>query len=323
MIQPARRPIVPAVLAPALPLLAGLLAPTLPLVAGLLAPAAASAAPVAAEYTVHAAGLTLMRARVVYDLDGPGGRYHVTTQVRLTGLASTFGGGEQQTGVEGRWQGAEPRPDRYRAAGTWRGTPRRVAMDWQNGSPVILALEPANTDREPVPEALQRGTIDGLSALAKLARTVAATGRCDAQAALYDGRRRTDQAVRTVGTEALALTGGASTTQLRCRVETRVLAGRHLDQDPAEAAKPQQAEAWFAPIGPGGDWVATRVDLPTRWFGTVRIQLAQVGPAAAPPRLTDAPRSAPQQAWDSLGSAPEQAGNSRGSTPQQVAEQRR
>jgi hypothetical protein len=256
-----------------------------------LLPGRAGAAPLAADYTVHAAGLTVMQARVLYDLNAPGGGYRMVMQVQLTGLASAFGGGSQQTSVEGRWHGAEPLPQRYRASGIWRGTARQVAMDWEQGVPVIQAMVPANTDREPVSEALRRGSIDGLSALAKLARAVAATGRCEAIAALYDGRRRTDQAVRTIGTEPLALAGGASTTQLRCRIETRLLAGRQLDQDPTEAAKPQYAEAWFAPLGPLGEMVAVRVDLPTRWFGTVRIQLASV--AAAP--LTGGHPSAPQQ----------------------------
>ncbi|MFC7544376.1 hypothetical protein ACFQU2_39970 [Siccirubricoccus deserti] len=66
--------------------------------------------------------------------------------------------------------------------------------------PRLSAIEPPNeTEREAVPDALQRGTMDALSALAKLTRAVAETGRCDLQAAVYDGRRRADYAAWTLG----------------------------------------------------------------------------------------------------------------------------
>lgn len=281
MTQSARRPRMPVRLAAI-----GLLA---------LLPGTAGAAPLAAEYTVQAAGMTLMRAQAVWDLDAPGGAYRLALQVQPSGMLRMLGAGEHSTTVEGRWLGAEPLPQRYRATGTWRGVPRRLVMDWSAaGVPVVQQIEPANDDREPVPEGLQRDTIDGLSAVAKLTRAVIATGRCEAAARMFDGRRRTDQAVRTLGTEPLALAGGSSATQIRCAVESRLLAGRHRDQDPAEAAKPLVAQAWFAPIGPGGVMVPVRVEVPTRWFGAVRIQLVQVAPAP-PQGLTSGPGSARQQ----------------------------
>jgi hypothetical protein len=249
------------------------------------------AAPVTAEYEAQAAGMTIMRAQVVFDLDAPGGGYHVVARTRLTGLAGIFGGSENEARVEGRWQGAAAQPRRYRSAGQFRGEPRLTELEWGAGDiPALQALTPENDDREPVPDALRRGTVDTLSAMAKLVRDVAATGRCDGRAATFDGRRRTDIAASTVSTEPLSLAGGATTTQLRCTIESRLLAGRRRAEDPERAARPLVSTAWLAAIGPGGAMLPVRIDVPTRWFGTVRIALV---------RTTAAPgaRHAADQGW--------------------------
>lgn len=246
----------------------------------LLAPAAAEAEPVVARYAVHAAGMTVMRVEALFDLDAPGSRYRVATRVRLTGMAGLLGSGDQITTAEGRWQAGQPLPQRYRVEGRWRGGARQVAMDYApGGMPVLQALVPPNeAGREVVPPELQRGTVDALSALAKLTRTVAETGRCDAEAATFDGRRRADYTVRTAGLDLVAIPGG-SVEALRCGFESRLIAGRRADQDPEEARRPQPATAWIGRVGPGAAPLPVRIELPSRWFGTIRVDLVAVEPA--------------------------------------------
>jgi hypothetical protein len=254
----------------------GLIAPGLIVLAATAATRPAQAeAPIAALYEVHAAGLTVMRVEAMLDLGGSG--YRVVTRARATGLASLFARGEQVTSAEGRWLGDRARPRQYRADGTWRGAKREVVMDYApDGQPLLRALEPPERgEREPVPEALRLGTMDTLSALAQLARTVARTGRCEGVAATYDGRRRLDLTARTEGTDILApqpgFPGGEA---LRCVLESRLLAGRRLDDDAATAMRPQQATAWLARVGGAGEaLLPVRVEAPSRWFGTLRIQL--------------------------------------------------
>jgi hypothetical protein len=212
----------------------------------------------------------------------PGGAYRIVTQVRLTGMAGMLSSGEQLTAAEGRWQAGQPQPSRYRVEGTWRGTPRQVAIDYPApGLPVLRRLVPVlEPGREPVPPELQRGTLDSLSAIAKLARAAAATGRCDVEAATFDGRRRADLSVRTAGTDLLpARPGLPAMPALRCAFESRLVAGRRADQDVEEARRPQPATAWLARIGPAPAPLPVRVDLPSRWFGTIRIELTGVEPA--------------------------------------------
>lgn len=257
-------------------------------------PALAVAAPIAAEYEVHAAGMTVMRIHAIFDLEAPHAAYTVTTRVRMSGLVGVFRGGDQVTSTEGQWEGARALPRRFRTSGTWRGEPREVEMEYASGStPMLRSLVPANTDREPVPFDMQRGTMDGLSAMAMLTRTVRATGRCDGEAQVFDGRRRATYRSQTIGQDQVLLTGGQRTGALRCAIESRLLVGRRRDQDPQDARRPEAVAAWFASIGPGGTVLPVKVELPSRWYGSVRVTLVKVEPAAP------------------------------GSTLQQVAEQRR
>lgn len=247
-------------------------------------PAAAEA--VIARYDVHAAGLTVMKVEALFDLDSPGGGYALRTRIRLTGMLGLFSSGDQVTRVEGRWQGLDPQPQRYRVEGTWRGGRREVAMDYgPGGMPVLLALVPPNDpDREVVPPEMQRGTMDSLSALAKLTRVVARTGRCDAGAETYDGRRRASYTVRTEGLDMLPPHDGFGGGQaVRCAFESRLVAGRRADEDPEHARRPQPATAWLAPV-PGADIpLPVRIEMPSRWFGTIRVMLTGLEPAPAQP----------------------------------------
>lgn len=246
-----------------------------------LAPCATRAEPLLAHYEVRAAGLQVMLVDARFDLDGP--RYQVSTRIRTTGVVGVFSNGDQVTSVEGAWRGVEPQPSRYRVTGMWRGAKRAVALDWPiPGHPVVGEMVPPNeAEREPVPENLRQGTMDGLSALAKLTRIVAETGRCDGSAAVYDGRRRADYAVRTEGMQTLPPEGGFGRDALRCAFESRLLAGRRGDQDAEEARKPQPATAWLGRPLPGHRPIPVRIELPSRWFGTIRVLLLGVEPAGS------------------------------------------
>lgn len=241
---------------------------------------AASAAPLVARYEVTVAGLPVVQVEALLDVDGP--RYLVRTRTRLRGMVGWFGSGDQMTSAEGSWRGAEPVPSRYRVEGMWRGARRLVVMDYSAaGMPLLRAIEPVEAEREAVPDALRHGSMDGLSALAKLTRTVARTGRCDGAAEVFDGRRRVDYAVRTVGQDILPVEGGFAGPALRCAFESRLIAGFRRDQDAAEARIPQPATAWIGEPLPGAGPLPVRIEMPSRWIGTIRAVLVSVARADA------------------------------------------
>jgi hypothetical protein len=239
--------------------------------AGLALPA--RAAPLEASFVVVAGGLTVLEVEAAFELAAQG--YSLRTALRTRGIAATFFPGEQTTLVEGRWRAAEPAPGLYRSAGVWRGRPRRTELDYGGEAPVLRLAEPPNDDeREEVPAELRRGTLDALSAIVKLSRIVAETGRCDGTAAVFDGRRRTEVTVRTLGRDQLPPSRSYwSGTALRCGYEGRVVAGFRRDQDRREAAEPQRGVAWIAEAAPGGPAIPVRLELPSRWFGSIEAYL--------------------------------------------------
>jgi hypothetical protein len=225
-----------------------------------------------------------MRVEALFDLSGP--RYRVQTRVRPVGVGATFsGGGEQVSATEGSWRGADPLPRRHSSEGEWRGSRRAVHLDYvppSGGAPLLRVLEPPlEPEREPVPDALQRNTVDGLSAVAKLLRAVERTGRCEGEAPVFDGRRRSDFRAWTEGQDELRGGGNGAFAgpALRCAFSGRLIAGRHATQDREQGrSPPPPVVAWVAQPLPGRAPVPVLIEFPTRWFGTVRAVLASAEP---------------------------------------------
>jgi hypothetical protein len=245
-----------------------------------LTPAARAAEPVLATYTAYFSGFSVAEAEASLRLDAD--RYRMATRMRTTGILAAFIRGEQSAEVEGEVRprnGLGLAPSRYLVEGRWRDSLRRIAMRWRGADPDVLALVPANTDeREPVPPELQRGTIDTMTAIAALLRRASETGRCEGEAAVFDGRRRTDVVAQTEGEEVLAghRWGSFEGSALRCRVDGRMVAGFWASQDRAEAAKPRSATAWLARPEPGLPLIPVRIEAETGW-GTVYVHLTRIG----------------------------------------------
>jgi hypothetical protein len=256
---------------------------TRPLVALLLVlglvPASARAQALRASYEVHAAGMVVLELQARFEIAEAA--YAVETALRTRGIAALFANGEQVTRVRGAFAGAAPKPEGFVTEGVWRGRMRRIALAWTEAEPRVLDLTPPETEeREPVPEAMRRGTVDVLSALAGLSRQVAKDGHCDALAPVFDGRRRSDFETTGRGWDRVPAWRGSWTgVALRCGFEGRMVAGFRHDQDRSEAAAPQRGTAWIAAPYPGAPAIPVRMDIPTRWFGTATAVLLRAEPA--------------------------------------------
>jgi hypothetical protein len=226
-----------------------------------------------------------MRVEALFDLSGP--RYRVQTRVRPVGVGAAFSGnGEQVSATEGSWRGADPQPRRHSSEGAWRGGRRALLLDYAAapggaGAPLLRVLEPPlEPEREPVPDELKRGTVDGLSAVAKLLRAVSQTGRCEGEAPVFDGRRRSDFRAWTEGLDELPRGEGAfAGPALRCAFLGRLVAGRHAAQERGDGRPPRPVVAWVARPLPDRAAVPVLIEFPTSWAGTVRAVLASVEPA--------------------------------------------
>ncbi|WP_207540094.1 DUF3108 domain-containing protein [Sabulicella rubraurantiaca] len=231
----------------------------------------AVAAPWRAEYTVTMAGVTMMEAQVTFDLDGPG--YWVESRSRSRGVANIFASGAYVTRATGAWQGNAAVPRRYSLEGQARGAARRIVIDYENAVPRIRVLEPLeDMPRTPIPEEAIPGTVDSLSALATLVRQVSRTARCDASTRMFDARRLTLFAARTVGQEGEGL---------RCELESRHIAGIPRQRDAGQAAQPQIIHTWFVRPHENGPAIPGRIELATRWWGRIEAHLVRLEPVRA------------------------------------------
>ena len=245
----------------------------------LLAAAPARAQPMKASYVVRAAGLTVMDIEASFDLSDSSGGYVLEIRTHMRGVASLFRSGTMTTRATGNWADGRPQPRRYVAQGVWGGEQRSTVVDYLDGQPVLRQLlPPLDTDeREPVPAAAQRGTMDSLTAVATLLRPVRDSGRCEAQAAVFDGRRRSELSARTLGWEMLS--GNWPGRALHCHFSGRLTHGFKLDDGPAERQRLQEGDAWLAQVHPGGPFLPVRLEIPNRWFGQTTVSLVRVSEA--------------------------------------------
>lgn len=232
------------------------------------------------DYAAYVLGLRVMRieARMMLTPDG----YQVELKGESTGVLSALGTSNWLSTAEGKWAGSSAAPARYASAGVWRGTARRTEIVYPGGQPSVRVLEPlVDEPRDAVPDALRRGTVDTLSAMAALLRRVDGGGRCESEARVFDGRRLSTLSAVTVGIEVLSETGRSPFrgSALRCDVEGRLLAGFPRDGDAARLRRPQRGSAWFAATGPGEAPLPVRVTFETRWFGTATLYLVAATPA--------------------------------------------
>ena len=257
----------------------------------LLAPMARAEDRTAAHlaFAVYAAGLNVLNLDADIDLGGPA--YRIDLHYRTAGVFGTFVRSEISSFVMGSWDGLKPVPSRFASWGHLRGAARRTVIDFVRGQPVVRELEPATEpDRDPVPEAMQRDTIDTLSAMAMLVRTVAASGGCEGHLVSFDGRRVSEINARRVGEERLGEENRSifNGPAVRCDFDGRQLAGFQRDASEAELKKIHRSTAWLARILPGAPPLPVRVSFETRFFGHATAYLTQASPGVGAPATRSA-----------------------------------
>ena len=247
------------------------------------------AAPVRAEtlhYLAYAAGVPAAEVTVRLDTDTAG--YRIELALRTRGVADLLVHARVRSMANGTWapdgDHRDTLPEHYESRGRTAGRDRTTVIDYTPDAPIVRLLLPADDDpREPIPPELQARTEDGNSAIAGLLHVAERTGRCDATARTFDGRRLSETVLRTAGAEDVLPSGRSvfAGPALRCDFEGRLLAGFKLDEDRARAARPVHGSVWLARIG--GVLTPVRMTFETRAFGTATAYLiAPETPRGAP-----------------------------------------
>lgn len=201
-------------------------------------PALASGAPMRASYEVYFGGLHVLSAESEFAPERS--RYAVTAKAETRGILAVFFGWRGETRSAGRYDDDRAVPGRHTNFG-WRGDEERsvILTYGSEGQVTETRIDPAPDPEEvtALPENAEDGTIDPLTVIAQLSRTMSETGTCDGEFAVYDGRRRYDLRVTDRGTETLPPTSYSifSGEARSCRVEYAMLGGQR--KDPSKYSK--------------------------------------------------------------------------------------
>ncbi len=146
----------------------------------LVAATAAVAAP--ARYSLTLAGFSIGTLVVDRAIAGP--TYDAKARFETTGLAGildySFDGQSQ-----GRIAGPALTPDRFTATSRSPRALRHTRIDWENGAPAYVAVDPPRADT--VDPGSAAGSLDPVSALIRL---FGDNGACDTAFEVFDGSRR-------------------------------------------------------------------------------------------------------------------------------------
>jgi Protein of unknown function (DUF3108) len=238
--------------------------------------------PVHLAYQTYALGIPVASLSSTLDLGGQS--YRLDLAFHTIGIAAVLSAGHQRSIVQGTWDGDRPIPHWFTGDGVWHGENRHVLIEYHYGQPSVLSLvPPADPDREPVPPAMTANTVDQLSAIALVIHRVAETGRCDASAQTYDGRRLAVFEAVTVGEETLIADDRSSFRgrALRCDFQGRLIAG-FMRGAGEEARQPKHGSAWLAPIVPGAPPLPVRITFETSWLGQATMYLTAASPELPP-----------------------------------------
>ncbi len=232
------------------------------------------------DYHVYAGGFHALSLETRVSL-GPEA-YAVKFKARSDGILDSLLAFTLDAEAIGQAAAAGLTPVAFRTANRWRSSGERlVEMTYDgDGLPQTRIEPPADADnRDPVPDALRRGTMDPITAMLSLVHGLARDGRCAGRVPVFDGRRRFDLAARDLGEQDLVPSGVASFAGLvrRCRVTFEPVTGFWRDER-WEQPKTSEIEVFLAAVVPGGPPVPVRLEAENA-FGAVRIHLVSAGPA--------------------------------------------
>lgn len=202
------------------------------------APALAAGGPMRATYEVYFGGLHILSAESEFAPERRS--YAVTAKAETKGILGVFFGWRGETRSAGSYDGRRAVPGRHTNFG-WRGDEQRsvILTYGPDGEVTDTHIDPAPDPEEvtALPEDAKNGTIDPLTVIAQISRTMSQTGTCDGEFAVFDGRRRYNLRVSDHGMETLPATSYSifSGEARRCGVEYAMLGGAR--KDPSKYSK--------------------------------------------------------------------------------------
>jgi hypothetical protein len=196
--------------------------------------------PIELRYRFSWAGVPIAELGVRHATDGT--VYQTDVAIRTIGLADQLLGYRSSSHAVGRFEQSDGfRASRFRSASHSYRKSRRILVrfDRETGDVIELVLtRRGEPDRSKVPEALQKGVVDPLTAVLQMRHRLATTGDLKGYtAAVFDGRRRFDADARVIGRHQAEI-AGQSRPVIEVEIGLTWLAGANADDiDDAEAGE--------------------------------------------------------------------------------------
>jgi hypothetical protein len=239
------------------------------------ASAAPTAPPVVARYEAYVLGFPVVD--FAFRLDESGNAYVLGGKVKTVGLLRLIYRFDMRTQSQGTIAADRLRPQRHEQLLQIRGHDRMAQLDYPGDGAVRTALIPPEDPGRPRPTPQQTAhTLDPLSALLAIGRSVAAAHRCAGRFAVYDGRRRYDLVLGDEGTKLLGKSAAYAYAGevRRCSVAAVKIAGFSWDQD--YSPHTTKGSVWFASPQPGAPALPVRIEFGSSWGG-VSVRLTGLG----------------------------------------------
>lgn len=240
----------------------------------LSSPAAAEPTPLAARYEAFVAGFPVVS--FAFRLDETGKTYALGGEVKTLGLLRLFYRLDLDTDSAGTIRADTVKPSFHEQRLRLRSGDRMARLDYPGDGTVKASLvPPVDAGRpKPTPEETLH-TLDPLSAILAIGRTVAGAGRCAGRFPVYDGRRRYDLVLADDGTGEVAQSAGYgyAGSVRRCSVAAVKIAGFSWDQD--YSPHTTRGQVWFATPRPGDPALPVRIEFGSGW-GFVSVRLTKI-----------------------------------------------
>jgi len=239
---------------------------------GVAAPTASRGEALTLSYLVGWGHLTLAEAEVSYRQSGS--RYRLVGSGRTRGFLALLFSWQGQAETEGVLKAGGRQPLVHEHEATSNRKTRWTRVAWNGGpAPETEARPPADPEKvTPVPEASMAGTRDPFTVLLTVLDALAETGRCEADAKVWDGRRRYDLSIRHLGRQTLSADRpwAYEGVAVGCALEFERIGGFWRESSrwrTTDDAAPDRRVVWAAEMAPG-TWVLVRAEVDTR-YGTV------------------------------------------------------
>lgn len=236
---------------------------------------AAPTPPVVAHYEAYVLGFPVVDFH--FHLDEAGDAYVLGGKVSTVGLLRLFYRFDMHTESQGMIAADRLKPLRHEQLLQIRGRDRMARLDYPGDGVVRTALIPPADHGRPRPTPQQiADTLDPLSAILAIGRSVAAAHRCTGRFAVYDGRRRYDLVLGDEGTAQLGKSGAYAYAGevRRCSVAAVKIAGFSWDKD--YSPHTTKGSVWFASPRPGDPALPVRIEFGSSW-GAVSVRLTGLG----------------------------------------------